>query len=473
MFTSLVVILVLTVVRAASGQTGVSCTHPTAFYDQIIDHNATTSGTFKQQYQFIMDYYKPGGPILFFQGAETANISCVELTVLMDWASALGAAVAQLEHRFFGVSNPSTASNITERYATLTLDNVLDDSVTFVEYLKKNNTALSNAKVIAHGGSYGGWLSAMLRLNRPETFYGSIAWAGPTESFGPDSSNPARAYWYTVLSNIYSTHSAEAAAKIKAALADFEGYVKNETDYEDLAHGLNLCEVPQNTSDLVSIYQGQILNAYTSNSQFSYGVQPGVPGLNPNPFNEALNLTLAANGTLEVLNASLSVLYNGSCVDWTGQNAFGLSGAEAAPFEYLECRYFPIAADLIVNGTIFPPGQLGASSNRAQFCRDTYNITIPTRQELSTKYHFTDTDLLAATHLLFTFGTLDPVSGWAPWLLYARMTPNRNASSLMVVPEGGHTEDSFSPSLLTKPGVLQAQQFQLEYLKEWLGITAY
>lgn len=74
------------------------------------------------------------------------------MTVFEDWAPTLGAAVVQLEHRFFGYSNPSTVSNVTGRYATLTLDNVLEDSVTFVEYLKKNNTALKNAKVIAHGG---------------------------------------------------------------------------------------------------------------------------------------------------------------------------------------------------------------------------------------------------------------------------------------------------------------------------------
>ncbi|KIY01019.1 uncharacterized protein Z520_03685 [Fonsecaea multimorphosa CBS 102226] len=472
MFISLA-ILVLTAARTAFGQTGVNCTHPTAFYDQTIDHNATKSGTFKQQYQLILDYYKPGGPILFMQGAETANLSCLEYMVFEDWAPALGAAVVQLEHRFFGVSNPSTASNVTERYETLTLDNVLLDSVTFVEYLKKNNTELNNAKVIAHGGSYGGWLSALLRLNYPQTFYGSIAWAGPTESFGPDSSDPARGYWYTFLSNIYSSYSAEVAAKIKAALATYQGYIKTGTNYEDLAHGLNLCEVPQNTSDLDFIYQTQILNAYTANSQFSYGVLPGIPGLTANPFNEALNLTLEANGTFEVLNASLSVLFKGSCVDWTGENAFDLAGAEQVPFQYLECRYFPISADLVTNGTIFPAASLGYSNNRAQFCSETYNMTIPTLQELSTEYHFTSNDLLAATHLLFTFGTLDPVSSWAPWELYQRMTPNRNASSLIVVPEGGHTEDSFNPSFLTKPGVLQAQKFELEYIKEWLGITAY
>jgi hypothetical protein len=79
-------------------------------------------------------------------------VTCQEWSVLDDWAPSLGAAVVQLEHRFFGVSNPSTDSNVTKRYTTLTLDNVLKDSVAFVDHVKKTNPNLSKAQVIAHGG---------------------------------------------------------------------------------------------------------------------------------------------------------------------------------------------------------------------------------------------------------------------------------------------------------------------------------
>ena len=78
-----------------------------------------------------------------------------ELTVLYGWAPKLGAAIVQLEHRFFGVSNPSTDSNVTIRYKSLNLDNVLDDSVTMLQYVKKTHPRLTNARVIAHGGMLG------------------------------------------------------------------------------------------------------------------------------------------------------------------------------------------------------------------------------------------------------------------------------------------------------------------------------
>ena len=55
-----------------------NCTHPTAFYAQKVDHfDELSTKTFQQQYQVISDYFKPGGPILYYQGAENARINCL------------------------------------------------------------------------------------------------------------------------------------------------------------------------------------------------------------------------------------------------------------------------------------------------------------------------------------------------------------------------------------------------------------
>ena len=71
----------------ASGSGQANCSHPTQFFDQLIHHpeshdNVTgepANATFKQQYQLITDYYKPGSnaPILFYQGAETTEFVCL------------------------------------------------------------------------------------------------------------------------------------------------------------------------------------------------------------------------------------------------------------------------------------------------------------------------------------------------------------------------------------------------------------
>lgn len=52
-----------------------------------------------------------------------------------------------------------------------------------------------------------------------------------------------------------------------------------------------------------------------------------------------------------------------------------------------------------------------------------------------------------------------------------RVTRGHNASWLILVQYGAHTEDAFGPLLLRKAGVLQAQIFELNFIKEWLEMS--
>jgi len=61
---------------AAQGNKG-NCSHPTAFFEQLVDHSTGSGETFAQQYQVIDDYFQPGGSIIFYQGAESKSIACL------------------------------------------------------------------------------------------------------------------------------------------------------------------------------------------------------------------------------------------------------------------------------------------------------------------------------------------------------------------------------------------------------------
>lgn len=114
-----------------------------------------------------------------------------------------------LEHRFFGASLPSNVENLTERYKTLMLDNVLLDSVDFVEWVKRTVPGAKDSKVIAFGGtsypsisgrvrrrmmliadwamllgSYAGTLSTLLRMNYPDTFWAAMNFVAPVRGLG-------------------------------------------------------------------------------------------------------------------------------------------------------------------------------------------------------------------------------------------------------------------------------------------------
>lgn len=209
--------------KIPTGHTGCS----TKFFPQPVHHNTfngdwnDTNATFLQQYQLIDKFYKPGGPILFFQAPEDPY-QCLEYQIVYDYASQLGALAVGLEHRYFGLSCPyglnftMTATWETSQMDAMTLDNALSDGVSLLTWLTAGpNAVAKGAKVIVFGGkpnpccvlgtklanhyalaSYGGSLAAMYRTHHPEIIYGAIAASPPIDGVITDPVNPL-IYGYT------------------------------------------------------------------------------------------------------------------------------------------------------------------------------------------------------------------------------------------------------------------------------------
>ena len=178
-----------------------NCKHPEQWLTQPLDHSNISSGTFQQKFYTSTEFYKPGGPVLFFQGEETSVLDCVESTILYDFAKSLHAVVAIMEHRYFGLSKPFPGNETDytpAQWKYLTLDNVMDDAVNFVTSLRRNTTGSDKAPVFAASGSYGGFLMTMFRQNRPDTFTGVIASAPPLRSsYGEGDTNaPGKYHWW-------------------------------------------------------------------------------------------------------------------------------------------------------------------------------------------------------------------------------------------------------------------------------------
>lgn len=97
-------------------------------------------------------------------------------TLAKEW----GALVVLGEHRYFGQSWPVEEETALEagnnRY--LTVENTMMDYVELVKYIKVQYKAQDKA-VITFGGSYGGMLSAWLRMKYPHVFQGAMAASAP------------------------------------------------------------------------------------------------------------------------------------------------------------------------------------------------------------------------------------------------------------------------------------------------------
>jgi dipeptidyl-peptidase-2/lysosomal Pro-X carboxypeptidase len=132
---------------------------PSQNLTQLLNHDSNDTTTFNHSYQVDTTHFKPGGPILFLQGAETtapigsSQGTGVTAVVIHDWAKKLGAMTVCLEHRFFGTSFPKDFVGDSPRdFESLTLDNVVQDAVAFVKHIKKSIPGSESSKVIVTGG---------------------------------------------------------------------------------------------------------------------------------------------------------------------------------------------------------------------------------------------------------------------------------------------------------------------------------
>ncbi|KAE8446449.1 hypothetical protein EG329_011912 [Mollisiaceae sp. DMI_Dod_QoI] len=453
------------------------------FFDQQIDHFGQYNGTFKQRYNLVTRFFKPGGPILFFQGEESSELDCVNSTIYYDWAEELNGIAVSLEHRYFGESAPFGVTDPTDpaqlpKFEYLTLDNVMADGASFVEFLQQNITGAENSKAIVASGSYGGFLSTVFRQNHPEAFYGAIASAPPIEAISNKTTDLDRFNWGIWLNNVYQDRSYKASQNIQNAFTALaERFVTNNT--AGLKKELGLCTEPQNETDLPQI-TSPIVTVFSDIAELNYAiVRPGRSSA-AKPLDKVIDIALTEKDPIQILNQTLWLWYGPPpalkvpCIDWAS-SSFGIDSVpliQSPIFLYLTCKYFPmLAAGDMPNGTIFPFADGGSSATEA--CDATYNLSTPSAEQLRTKYHYTHADLRNSTRIIWSLGQYDPTSGVSPNQLginAPNLSADRNVSRVLYTSDMAHREDLFSPDPSDRETVIQTRQIELESIKGWLGI---
>ncbi|KAI0628443.1 peptidase S28 [Trametes polyzona] len=152
-------------------------------FEQLIDHNNPSLGTFRQRYWHTYEFYEPGGPIILFMPGEVDASGYYNYlsnsTLNGQIAQKLNGAVVVLEHRFFGDSNPLPDMSV-QSLRVHTVDQAINDLSYFaqnVELPMPNGDQLSPGKApwILTGGSYGGALVSYTMSNKPDVFYAGYA----------------------------------------------------------------------------------------------------------------------------------------------------------------------------------------------------------------------------------------------------------------------------------------------------------
>jgi len=148
----------------------------TKWFDATIDHfdnHGADSPTYPMRYLVEDTYWdKENGPIIFYAGNEGDVWTFFDNSGFMTTtlAETFGALVIFGEHRYFGESMPfGDQSFERENLPYLTVEQAMNDYVDLIKFLKAD-LSLEDRAVIVGGGSYGGMLSAWLRMKYPQWF---------------------------------------------------------------------------------------------------------------------------------------------------------------------------------------------------------------------------------------------------------------------------------------------------------------
>ncbi|KAG8992999.1 hypothetical protein FRB90_000820 [Tulasnella sp. 427] len=166
------------------------------YFDQLIDHNNPSLGTFKQRYFFSDQFWTgQGAPIVFSTpgeaSAEGFQIELVDASSLQRAAMiTLGGAGVILEHRYWGNSSPYQYLS-TANLTYLTVDQAIADTKYFLENAnlpwKKAKEVVSHPDVtpwVHMGCSYPGLLSAYTQQEYPDLFAAAWASSAPVQAQG-------------------------------------------------------------------------------------------------------------------------------------------------------------------------------------------------------------------------------------------------------------------------------------------------
>ena len=143
----------------------------------------------RQRYFLNTDFYEPGGPLFLVIGGEGmisgryVGQAYLAYYLAQKWKGA----VATLEHRYYGHSQPTAEATNENLEKYLSSQQALADLATFTLFLKEQNLPpsmnppkLKFSKVLSLGGSYPGSLSAWVRQEYPSFINGgALAFSAP------------------------------------------------------------------------------------------------------------------------------------------------------------------------------------------------------------------------------------------------------------------------------------------------------
>ena len=221
-----------------------SIPRPAQYFDQLVNHFDSSSATYRQRFYSYDGYFGgPSSPIICIIGGEGAIPP--ETGIFYPWivdvvAKRLNALVIEPEHRFYGESIPVGGAPFNaSQLKLLTPDQALADAVHLIQWAQRANNCTARGTagycpVITIGGSYPGYLSAMMRLRYPFVVDMAYAASAPLTMYAQQIDQYA---YYELITKSAERSLPGCAAALRSAFVDLLSL-----DLESLQNELAVCE---------------------------------------------------------------------------------------------------------------------------------------------------------------------------------------------------------------------------------------
>lgn len=456
-------------------------------FSQRVDHlDPSNQDTYQQRYYRRSDYFKgPGHPIILVIGGEgTLDEGMFYPFIDKFLAEKFGAYVLHPEHRFYGESQPVDPLLLTnddlKKYHTAK-QSMLDMIAIAKDYQRKlgcseQKTSKQYCPVISVGGSYPGFLSAVMRLRFPDVIDIGYASSAPLLLYAMDADQFG---YMDLVTNVTDIASPGCSQAVRKTLTEVDAAIRASDDFEQFAYDrLNVCpgKLPAyiDSNDLLSkeammvveytfadmnmgfyppnqesglaqlciqIFQNETMDSFGKMREFWFHLE------------ENIDPTLPCFDMTSQLPDGPRATISGS--DWSGVG----TGFDGMSFDFHCCSTLTPAVGFS-NYSMFPYREWTLEW-LTQHCMDVFDV-VPDPLKLVQEYKFTDLVEQGATRILFTNGMNDL------WSKGSYLEPLSDSLPVINIPSGAHHSELGNLHEDDTEDLKQAQQEITNILEGWL-----